>query len=199
MLKQFVLGMVFCTALIGAAHAQSKDLQFGIKGGLGFSEISGSTVDKSLRMGIQFGGVMTQKLSDSLSMQYEALYSQKGIVETTTLDSVDYKAETNIDYLEIPVFAKFKVAEKWAVYGGGYVGWALSKKGKLTGGSISAEVDLDEFVNDLDYGVLLGVQAQLAEHWAVDARYTLGLTDVITSTSTDGKNSTIAISATYLL
>ncbi len=197
MLKQFVLGMVFCSALIGAAHAQSKDLQFGIKGGLGFSEISGSTLDKTPRLGIQLGGVMTQKISDSISMQYEALYSQKGIVETQTVDNVDYKFESNIDYLEIPVFAKFKVAEKWAVYGGGYVGWALSKKVKVTSGSTSVEFDVDALVNELDYGLLLGLQAQLAERWAVDARYTLGLTDVFTSG--DSKNSTIAISATYLL
>ncbi len=197
MLKQFVFGMVFCTALIGVANAQANNLQFGIKGGLGFSEISGSTLDKTPRLGIQLGGVMTQKISDSLSMQYEALYSQKGIVENQTVDDVNYKFETNIDYLEIPVFAKFKVAEKWAVYGGGYVGWALSKKVKITAGSISSDVDIDKFVNDLDYGMLLGVQAQLAERWAVDARYTLGLTDVFTSG--DSKNSTIAISATYLL
>lgn len=210
MLKQFVLGMVFCTALIGAAHAQSKDLQFGIKGGLGFSEISGSTIDKSPRMGIQFGGVMTQKISDSLSMQYEAIYTQKGIVlkqslpgydyDNNTLTEYDHTTEFMFDYIEIPILAKLNISKTWAIYGGGYASIAINQKAKATMESTEYTTEAhinDSFTNPFDYGVLLGVQAQLAERWAVDARYTLGLTDV--STSGDSKNSTIAISATYLL
>ena len=37
--KVFILGALLCTATLGSLHAQAKDLQFGLKGGVGFSEI----------------------------------------------------------------------------------------------------------------------------------------------------------------
>ena len=192
--KAFILGALFCAATFSSLHAETKDLQFGIKGGLGLSEISNSGASsKSARVGVQLGGVMTQKLSDSLTMQYEAIYTQKGL----TIEGSGTKVEYNLDYLEVPVLAKFKLADKYAVYGGGYGALALSRKAKITFSSITADGAIDSITNSFDYGLLIGVEAQLAERWSVDARYTLGLNNVFTAA--DSKNSTIAISATYSL
>ena len=195
--KVFILGALLCTATLGSLHAQAKDLQFGLKGGLGSSDISGSSGAKTARVGLQVGGVLTQKISDNFSMQYEAIYSQKGIAQTAAFSGVEMKAETNIDYLEIPVLAKYKVMDKVSIYGGGYAGLALSKKLKITVSSVSGEADLGNQANDLDYGLILGGQMRITDKIIVDARYNLGLTKVLKSG--DNKNSTISIAATYLL
>lgn len=163
--------------------------------------MSNSNLAKSPRIGIQVGGVLIQQISDTFSMQYEALYSQKGLVENQTLDHYKYKFEVNFDYLEIPILAKFKMGNQWSLYGGGYAGLVLSKKVKVTVNDSSSrtETDIsDDFANNLDYGFLLGAQVNITEKWQIDARYNLGLADIDKSTI-DRKNSTISIAATYLL
>ena len=199
--KVFILGALLCTATLGSLHAQAKDLQFGLKGGVGFSEMSNSNLAKSPRIGIQVGGVLIQQISDTFSMQYEALYSQKGLVGNQTLGNDKYKVEVNFDYLEIPILAKFKMGNQWSLYGGGYAGLVLSKKVKVTVNDSSSrtETDIrDDMANNLDYGFLLGAQVNITEKWQIDARYNLGLADIDKSTI-DSKNSTISIAATYLL
>ena len=199
--KVFILGALLCTATLGSLHAQAKDLQFGLKGGVGFSEMSNSNLAKSPRIGIQVGGVLIQQISDTFSMQYEALYSQKGLVENQTLDHYKYKFEVNFDYLEIPILAKFKMGNQWSLYGGGYAGLVLSKKVKVTVNDSSSQTETDisdDFANNLDYGFLLGAQVNITEKWQIDARYNLGLAD-INKRTIDIKNSTFSIATTYLL
>jgi opacity protein-like surface antigen len=202
MTKSFIMGLVFCFAATGALHAE---VQFGLKGGLGISDISvASSISKSSRTGLQFGGVIIQKISDNFSMQYEALYSQKGFVESQSLSGVDYKFETNLDYLEVPVLAKFKLDKTWSVYAGGYAAFAMSKKlrVKTSANSSTTETDRnDDFTNSLDYGLLLGAQAKIHEKWILEARYNLGLADTlkVNKSTVDSKNNTISLAATYLL
>jgi opacity protein-like surface antigen len=201
--KVFILGALLCTATLGSIQAQTKDLQFGIKGGVGISHNTlESSLSKSSRVGLQFGGVIIQPISDTFSMQYEAIYSQKGRILSQTIENTNYKHETNLDYLEIPILTKFKLNNKWTLYGGGYAGIALSKKIKITTGSVSGEIDLsDNVTNNLDYGFLFGGQVNITDKWQIDARYTLGLADVFKTDNgnLDSKNSTLAIAATYLL
>ena len=93
--KSFIMGLAFCFAATGVLHA---DVQFGLKGGLGLSDISSSSsMSKSGRVGLQFGGVLIQKVSDNFSLQYEAVYSQKGTQVSQTIEATDYTLNYNLD------------------------------------------------------------------------------------------------------
>jgi len=195
---------MLCMAATGSIHAAMP--QLGIKGGLGFSDISGASIPTNGRIGIQVGGVAIQKISNTINLQFEALYIQKGTHLSHTSGGHTYEFEYNLDYFEIPILATLKITDIWGIYAGGYGSLALNKKLKISEGGSSTETnisnqDSESFSADtLDYGVLIGAQAQLTNNWMLDLRYDFGLKDTFKNngTSTESDHRTLSLTAAYL-
>lgn len=188
--------MVVMVFTVGFVNAQGKeDMAFGIKGGLNISTITNADVDgvnsKSL-VGFHVGFFGEFVLSDKFSIQPEVLYSTQG----TKIEFEGIKGDLKLDYIAIPVMAKYYVADSFSLELGPQIGFLVSAKAKSGGES----EDVKDELKSTDVSLNFGLGYDITENFMIGARYNLGLTrlqDELLPGEDESKNSVFQISIGY--
>lgn len=192
-MKRIILSMVVCM-VFGFSNAQST--KFGIKGGLNVSGITGYAEDTKSLIGYHIGGFAEVKVSKKIAIQPEFLFSTQG----TTIEGFDGDSNTkvNVNYLNIPVLAKYYITDAFTVEAGPQIGFLLSAKIK--------EEDIHDLYKSTDFGFNLGCGYDFTENFSAGLRYTIGLTNVadvsdeypsFEPSGQNFKNSNFAVSLAY--
>ncbi len=87
------------------------------------------------------GVVAEIMVSDMFAVQPELIYSSQGSDYEESDEGFDFSGTVKLDYLNIPVMAKYYVAEGFSVEAGPQVGFLLSAKDEYDGG----EEDIKDF------------------------------------------------------
>lgn len=202
MKKLFFMAAV--TAMSVAA-VQAQEVRLGAKGGVNFANISGDIDDTKSITGFHIGGLVEIPISERFSVQPEILYSAQGskYEESGTELGIFYsvKEELKLDYLQVPIMAKFYVIEGLAIEAGPQIGFLVSSKAKaettIGGVTVSGEEeDLDD-VAKLDLGIGAGVSYRLPMGVFFGARYNHGFLNINDSGNDKITNSVIQLSAGY--
>jgi hypothetical protein len=187
---------VLAVFLIGFVNAQEKkDMSFGVKGGLNISSISnaeGDGVTSSALVGFHAGVFGEFMLSDKFGLQPEVLYSSQGVKIKFDGDKGDQK----LDYIIIPVMAKYYVADAFSLELGPQIGFLTSAKVKSGGVSVSDK----EFFKSTDFGINFGGGYDVTKNIILAARYNLGITRIqkdLSPGEKESKNSVFQISLGY--
>ena len=153
---------IFLTAaaVFAFSFANAQDVKYGAKGGLSFS--STSETGASTLTSIHLGGFAEIKISDKFAVQPELLYSAQG----AKFDDGNF----NLNYINIPVMAKYYVADAFSLEAGPQLGFLMSAKadGK----------DFKELCNSTDFAFNLGAGYDLNEQMSLGLRYNIGLSDI---------------------
>ena len=169
MTRSLLLSLALLSALPATAQAS-----FAVKGGLNTTFFSGDdAVESDPRLGAVGGLAVRYPVTPTVSVQVEALYSQKG---DQFENDFGFTEATRLSYVEVPAMVRLGVPLSplldAGVVVGGYAGFP-----------VQAEVTIDgDFEGDLDagtdYGALVGVDVGSGPFF-VEGRYTLGLTDAV--------------------
>jgi len=194
----------------------AQDIKFGVKGGLNLANMSGDVEDNSMKLAFHVGGMAEIKISDQFSVQPELLYSEQGAKFSD--------GTLCLNYLAVPVMAKYAVSENLSLEVGPQFGYLLSAKAKDEsndgggGGNVEASAksstsskvqstqaaqadsrDIKENFKSFDLGLALGASYLLNNGLNVGVRYIMGLSD--TPKNDDGdfkyKNSVFQLSIGY--
>lgn len=181
---------------IGFANAQeNEDMSFGVKGGLNISSITNSDVegmDSSTLVGFHIGLFGKFMIADKFAIQPELLYSTQGV----KLEGFGSEADLKIDYINIPVMAKYYVAKDFSLELGPQIGFVTSAKIESGGESESVKDD----VKSIDLSLGFGASYNIVDNFMVGARYNLGLTRLqedLEPGESESKNSVFQISVGY--
>lgn len=160
----------------------------GIKGGVNLSTLAVNEADDEKgRIGFNVGVFGRTDPEQPFGLQAELLYSTKGAQAQYSgfFGLVDQEVDFNLNYIELPVLASFRLGSALEVQAGGYAGFLLSANVKTSGdlGSGEEELDKDNF-QSLDYGVGGGV-ALNAGAAQIGLRYLHGLAEVANSDASD--------------
>lgn len=182
--------MLTAVAVMAFGLSNAQDVKFGAKAGLNMSNFGGDVENNKMKAGFQVGGFAEIKISEKFAVQPELVFSNLGA--KFDLDGVT--ATENLNYIAIPVMAKYFVADKFSIEAGPQIGFLMSAKIKAEGESVDVK---DEF-NSTDFGLNVGVGYDITENIGVGLRYTAGLSN-IAKDSGDFKanNSNIALSVGY--
>ena len=162
--------LVIVVLVSGSIYAQDQ-IKFGLKAGVNFANLVGDDIDGAeTRVGLNLGGLVEIPVSEKFSFQPELAYSQYG----TTNNDEGSDISINLDYLTLPLLAKFYVAEGFSLEGGPQLGFKL--KGEVEVDNVS--VDLEDGIKGFDYGITGGVGYSLPMGIFFQARYYYGLSDV---------------------
>ncbi len=165
-----------------AVNAQEY-VMFGAKGGVNFSTFSGDGSnafnDPKGRTSFHLGLVAEIPMSDKFSIQPEVLYSGQGydISERNNGNDIEYQ----LDYINVPVIAKFYVFEGFALEAGPQVGFLVNSEIDSDPSSVndnnSISLNEDQF-NKVDFGVALGASYKFRGGFFASGRYNIGLRDI---------------------
>ena len=178
--------LIFITALavFGFYYSNAQEVAFGIKGGVNFATFNGDDSSEAKGMtGYHIGGVVNIGVTERFSIQPELLYSAQGA------DS--YLGDFRLDYINIPVLAKFMVVDGLSVEAGPQIGFLTSSK-------LESE-DIKDLVKKTDFSALLGLGYMLDGGLNFAARYNFGLSNISDNDlNLDLKNGIFQLSVGYM-
>src|SRR5690554_3531699 len=186
---------------------QAQEIRMGVKAGLNLASIGGDeTGDLKSRTSFHLGGLVEIPISEKFSVPPELLYSAQGAkseeTETFMGQTFNYETKIKLDYISVPIMAKYYVVDGLAIEAGPQIGFLMSAKADVEasggGESESDSVDIKDDFNTLDFGLGLGASYRLDMGVFFGARYNLGLSN-INKDSGDFKNqnNVFQISAGY--
>ena len=187
--------MLLAVALLAfcAAKAQPAvgDFNWGAKVGFNISNIT--NCDKN-KLSLHLGAFAEKRYSDLMGASAELIYSRQGFRGKDK--DLDVKYKTRVNYLNIPILAKFFVWEGLSVDVGPQFGFAINAKTKAKVDGSSAKTKLKDF-NVFDFSIPIGVTYRVEDIF-VSARYNIGLTDVFDA-GVNNKNHVFQLSIGYNL
>ncbi len=155
MKKLFLLTVI---AVLGLTFVNAQEVKFGVKAGVDFASIKNANPlfnIKSNETGFYVGGFTEIGISDVFSIQPEVLYTS---VSSATGFNFD------LDQINIPVMAKYKVSEKIDVLAGPAVGFLLEAPNSM---------------KSFNFGIEAGGAFNITEALFVEARYNIGLANLL--------------------
>jgi hypothetical protein len=153
-MKKIILSAVAVFAF-GFANAQSSDMKFGVKAGYTSSTFTGD-FEGDGTTGFYVGGLVDFAVSESFHVQPELLYSMEGA------------KDSKLNYLRIPIMAKYYVMQGLSLQAGPELGF-------VAGG----DSEIKDGVKSMDYGLGIGAGYELASGLMFDARYNLGMANIV--------------------
>ncbi|WP_347374785.1 porin family protein [Aequorivita sp. Q41] len=184
-MKKVLLFTVFTVFSLTAMQAQ--EIRMGAKIGANFASIAGDATDNiDGRTSFHIGGLVEIPISEKFAVQPELLYSSQGATSEYsesilgTVISVDESLK--LDYINIPIMAKFYVAEGLSLEAGPQIGVLVSANAdyEISGGgeSESGDEDVKDAFKSLDLGYGVGVSYRTLMGLFVSARYVGGFSDI---------------------
>ncbi len=198
----FIIFLALSFVITFNAYSNSK-ISYGLKGGFISStvtDLSAEDYETISRVNQPFAGIFGEyPLNENTSLTVEFLYSRKGFKDEISYsmnniyyigDSFTYSEndELKLDYLEIPVLAKYKIANSLYITGGPYIAMLLSAKSSYSytstytyagyefSDSDEGEEDVKENVSSTDFGFIAGIEGMMG-NFIFGARYSMGLTN----------------------
>ena len=202
-MKNMILVVGITMSMLLQVNAQNDDsnsqFKFGVKAGLNIANANGNGVDlftgnktSSSRLGVSIGVILEYNISDKFSVQPELYYSQQGF-KTDVNEGV-----VKLDYINIPVMAKYYINDAFSVNAGPQVGFLLSSKYSQTKQDLAADrsavskvkqanlndEDLKKYFKSSDFGLNFGLTYQLRNGFGINTSYNLGLNDIFDYSNT---------------
>lgn len=192
MKKLFTIAAV---AVFGFTTVNAQDINFGAKAGVNFATVTGDETDGiESKTGFHVGVVAEIMISDKFSFQPELMYSSQGAKdsysESENIEGFTYsyseEAKRKLDYITLPLMAKYYVSEGLSIEAGPQVGFLISSEAEneftetINGvtESGSETQDLKDFTSGIDFGVNFGLGYKLDNGLNFGARYNLGLSNI---------------------
>ncbi|OOG68887.1 porin family protein [Flavobacterium sp. A45] len=179
-MKKIILSAV---AVLAFGFTNAQGVKFGVKAALNVSTLTGDVDDASSLVGFQVGGFAEIKVSEKFAVQPELMFSTQG--------SESEGENFNLDYINIPVMAKYYVAKSFSVEAGPQIGFLVSAE-------YEGE-DVKDFVSSTDFSFNFGAGYDFTENLSAGLRYNLGLTNVYDVDISDDsvKNGVFSVSLGY--
>ena len=168
--------IMLAAALISvSAMAQ---VRFGVKVGADLTNFWGEDIDHGMKPAYQIGALMEYKFNDKFAIAPEAVFAAQGGKYSDEAMGAKFDMTYNTNYINVPVMLKCYVAPNFAIDLGPQVGFNVYSKVTSDLGDVDNTVDLKDDTKAVDFGVGLGATYNLTENAFLQARYTLGLTEV---------------------
>ncbi len=187
---------LFSIAIIGAVVTNAQ-IQFGVKAGVNLANIHASQVSsiESYKTNASFhaGALASIPLFSNFVLQPEIMYSGEGTKYTNDGDN----STINTAYVNIPVLFKYKDPSGFFAEIGPQFGVLATAKEKS--GAVS--VDVKSSFKSTDVSGCIGIGYLSSLNIGIDARYTMGLTDIMASSNGStgtAKNNVIQIGLFYM-
>ena len=176
MKKLLLISSLFLFAL--GMNAQS----FGARVGANVANLTGDIDENATILSWQFGGYIDFNVFGSTDLNIAVLYSKKGAEHDGGSGNI------KLSYIDIPVMLRFNILPSIFLQGGAY--------GSFMTSAFNGDNDVKDIYNSGDFGIQFGAGLKL-DNITIDARYSIGISDIAETELTDIKNSVLTIGLEY--
>ncbi|CAI2765233.1 porin family protein [Flavobacterium collinsii] len=163
-MKRIILAAI---AVMAFGFANAQKTRFGVKGGLNLTTFAGGNYwDAKSLVGFQVGGFAEIKVIERLAIQPEVLFSTQGAKLEGNFGDFDDK----LNYINVPVLAKFFITKQFTVEAGPQLGFLVSAKREGH--------DAKDIFKSVDTGFNFGAGYNFTDNVSVNLRYTVGLSNI---------------------
>lgn len=192
-------------AVMGLGTTMAQEVKLGAKAGVNFAKLTGDDLeDADGRTGFHLGVLAEIPINEKFAIQPELLYSQQGLQTKTQELGVEFETKFILDYINIPVMAKYYLIDGLSVEAGPQLGFNVKAEAEIDVDAENAEnaasTDLSDEVETIDLGLGAGVAYQLPQGVFFQARYVFGITNVFDAEDLIGDdltNSNLSLSVGY--
>ncbi len=150
-------------------------ISFGFSGGIISSDICGTSAGSFMPIiGLALIATAEIPMSDKIAVKPELQFATQG----AKYEDEYYEGKYKLNYLNIPVFAKYYVTDGLSVEAGPQVGILLSAKDEYSSEGGSGKEDVKDQTKSVSFGAVAGVGYKLKNGINVGLRYNLGLTRI---------------------
>ena len=159
------LMVVIAITGLGFMPGKAQEIKLGAKTGLNLSTLQPELTDS--RTSFHLGGIVEIPIMDALSVQPELLYSGHGAKDQKDSDNNEIY---RVDYLTLPVLAKYYVFDGLSVEAGPQLGVLLSAEREDNGETD----DIKDDTKSTDFGFALGAGYKMKNGLNFGLRYYFG-------------------------
>lgn len=116
-------------------------------------------------------------IEDVFSIQPEVIYSQQGFEKRYTIASARYKSKYKVDYITIPVLARYYIVRGFSFDAGPQV--SLRVNDAFERGETDSEAAFLQKANTFDFGIAAGISFQFDSGIFINGRYNRGFREII--------------------
>lgn len=193
-MKKLFLALSFIAVSIITANAQNN--RFGLKGGLNSSSLNtsggGATFTSDSKIGFYAGAFAQLSVAQNFAVQPEIMYSLLG----ARYKFSNVNVNRNLSYISIPVLASY-IKDGLSIVAGPQISFlvAANDKGTNISNDIKSQFETTEIAG------VVGAGYTTLGGFGFDARYQLGLTDIVKDNSTGYKlkNNNFQFGVHYIL
>ncbi len=182
----------------------SQQIRVGVKAGYAYSNLNSNDQTANELFEPKSGyyaGLSTEKRwGEKLATQVEAMYANLGSQTTYENAGATVKQYNHLHRLVVPVSLKYYVTYELGVFAGGYLSSKISNNVKFkTSGDIAVTDEelnemeqeykkyLDDNLKSSEFGVQFGIDYKAFKGIYVEARYSLGLSNMIKNPANEEK------------
>lgn len=195
-LKEYIMKKIMAIILFFASTtAFAQNFEFGVKGGVNVSNFTGTNwgdvKEKSL-IGFHAGAFVSFFLGNNFAIQPEVLFSSQG----AKYESATSKGNLKINYINVPILAKYRFANGFYLEAGPQIGFRES--------DLKNEGTVENHIKNTDLSLAGGLGFHSKMGLGIGARYTAGLSkvgdyDASNPLNPDYKNGVFQLSLFYTL
>ncbi len=166
-----IFGLIIFNGTKGMAQ---ESVLFGAKAGVNFTSMNSDSFSENNTMtGLHLGLLAEIPITTKFSIQPEVFYTTQGTeAEVIMLGGSPRTIEYKLDYIQVPVLAKFYLTESLAIAAGPSFNFLVDEE------VYGEETD---FGNSFEFGGAVGVSYNFTGGFFADARYFHGFTDAFDS------------------
>lgn len=190
--------LLTAAALFAFGFTNAQETKFGVKAGLNLGSLSGDiedafvNSDMNMRPSFHVGGFAEIKLADKFAIQPELLYSIEGAKQD--VDGESEKLIWDLQYLNIPIMAKYYATDKLSLEAGPQIGFLMKAEATFDGDTVA---DFKDDSKSTAFSLNLGAGYNFTENIFGSLRYTLGMSNIIDEDDFDSKSNVLALSVGY--
>ena len=190
-MKKILITILALTGGVFTTNAQ--DISFGVKAGINFANFTNTkSYDAKYKKGWTAGIVLEYEITDKFSIQPEVLYSTQGTDVSFTrpnprnkMITDKFDAEVSLDYINVPILAKFYVFEGLSIDLGPQFAFLVDDsidevRTVLTNPKSTSHRNDVKLPGKKTFGIdgSVGIAYKLPENIFIQGRYNFGLLDV---------------------
>ncbi len=184
-MKKVILIIAAALFSFNVALSQMQGIRIGPKAGINFANLSYDEsydfLETKMKISHHFGIVAEFPILERFSIQPELLYADQGEKYEINVEGELVTMRTRLNYLNLPVMAKYYFVKGFSLEAGPQVGIVLYSKSVDDDGD---KTDIED-INPFDFGLTAGLGYQFDVGLFVQGRYYRGLLNVNDSVNKD--------------